>query len=374
MKITISKESLKGETRVAMTPDAVKRLVSQEIQIAIESGAGDKSYYPDSAFASAGAQVAESSKELYQDASIVLRVHPPEKQEISSLPENAVLISFLNILRTPELAKELAAQKVTSFAMEMVPRISRAQSMDALSSQASAAGYKAVIVAAKAAKKFFPMLTTAAGTIAPAKVFIIGAGVAGLQAIATAKRLGAVVEAFDIRAAAKGEVESLGAKFVQAQLEEDTEAEGGYAKEVSNQGKEKIQETIHQHVAAADVVITTAQVPGKKAPLLVTREMIQDMKPGSVVVDMAVEQGGNCDLSESGKEIDFNGVTIIGPENLPADMAMHTSQMYARNLTALLKLLIKENSINLDFEDEIIKGCCITHAGEIVHPRVKELL
>ena len=274
----------------------------------------------------------------------------------------------------PVIAQELANRQVTALSMEMIPRTTRAQSMDALSSQASLAGYKAVLIAAAALPKYFPMLTTAAGTIAPAKVFIMGAGVAGLQAIATARRLGAVVEAFDIRPAVKEEVQSLGAKFVEVKLEEETTAAGGYAKEVSEASKQRTQEVVAEHVKNADVVITTAQVPGKKAPLLVTEEMVAQMKPGSVIVDLAAEQGGNCARTEAGKDIVWNGVTIIGPINLPSSMPIHASQLYSKNLASLLQLLIKDKALQLNFADDIVNAACITHAGEIRNQRVRDAL
>ncbi|HEY9730216.1 MAG TPA: NAD(P) transhydrogenase subunit alpha, partial [Chroococcales cyanobacterium] len=273
-----------------------------------------------------------------------------------------------------EVVQHLANRKVTAFSMELIPRTSRAQSMDALSSQAGVAGYKAVLIAAAASPKFFPMLTTAAGTIKPAKVFVMGAGVAGLQAIATARRLGAVVEAFDIRPAVKEEVQSLGAKFVEVKLDEETVAQGGYAKEISEASKQRTQEMIAEHVKNADIVITTAQVPGKKAPLLVTEEMVAQMNPGSVIVDLAAEQGGNCACTEPGKDVVRNGVTIIGPINLPSSMPVHASQMYAKNITTLLQHMLKEGELQLNLEDDIIGETCVTHAGEIRNQRVKEAL
>jgi len=380
MKIAVPKEIVPGERRVALVPNVLGKLAKAGFEIFVEKGAGEGSYYSDKEYEEAGAGIVKSPEELYKDAKVILKVRPPvvsEKKgnnELDLMPEGSVLICFLETLRNPQVASELAKRKITSFSMDTIPRISRAQSMDALSSQASAAGYKAVLIAARAIRKFLPMLTTAAGTIPPAKVFIIGAGVAGLQAIATAKRLGANVEGFDIRPAAKGEVESLGARFVDAQLEEDTEAEGGYAKEVSEEAKKREHQVLHDHVAAADIVITTAQVPGKKAPVLVTKDMIQAMKPGSVLVDLAVEQGGNIELSKPGESVDVNGVTIIGPDNLTSEMSVHTSQMYARNIITLLLHLTKEGQLNLDFNDEITSGSCITHNGEIVHERTKELL
>jgi len=374
MNIAIPKEVFSGERRIALTPNAAKRLIDRGHQIGLQTGAGEAAYYPDSLYEEVGVTIHSEGASLYQDADTVIKVRPPRDEELAQYPKGVVLIGLLDILRQPELSKKLAAQGVTAFSMETIPRISRAQSMDVLSSQASAAGYKSVLWAAKAAKKFFPMLTTAAGTIPPAKVFVIGAGVAGLQAIATARRLGANVKGFDIREAARGEVESLGAEFVDVKLEEKTEAGGGYAKEVSSRSQEQIHRTIAGAVAEADVVITTAQVPGKTAPLLVTRTMVEAMKPGSVIVDMAADQGGNCDLSQVDETIEHRGVTIMGPSDLASDMAMHTSQMYARNILSFLNLLAPEIDLVLNFEDEIIDSACITHEGQVRNERIRELL
>ena len=377
MKIAVPKEVIPGERRIALVPNTINKLTKVGFEVLVEKGAGEGSHYLDTDYEEAGAKILSSAKELYKEADIVLKVRPPLMEgpdEVSQMKEGCVLISFLETLRNPELAQKLADRKITSFSMDTIPRISRAQSMDALSSQASAAGYKAVLIAATTIRKFFPMLTTAAGTIPPAKVFVLGAGVAGLQAIATAKRLGANVSAFDIRAAAKGEVESLGARFVDVHLEEETEADGGYAKEVSKDAQKREQEILKEHIAASDVVITTAQVPGKVAPALVSKDMIEAMRPGSILVDLAVEQGGNIELSKSGETVEHNGVYIIGPANLTSDMAFHTSQMYARNIISLLLHLTKEGQLALDFEDEITSGSCITHEGEIVHAKTKELL
>jgi NAD(P) transhydrogenase subunit alpha len=374
MNIAIPKETVSGERRVALTPDASRRLIDQGHTIHLESGAGETAYYPDSAYEEIGVTLHSKTSSLYKEADVIVKVSPPQEREIKDYPKGAVVISFLDILRQPELSKKLADRGLTALAMETIPRISRAQSMDALSSQASAAGYKAVLWAATTAKKFMPMLTTAAGTIPPAKAFVIGAGVAGLQAIATARRLGANVKAFDIRDAARGEVESLGAKFVDITLQEETEADGGYAKEVSSASQEQIHQGITDAVAEADIVITTAQVPGKQAPLLVTKAMVEAMKPGSVIIDMAADQGGNCELSKADETVEHNGVTILGPSNLPSDMAMHTSQMYARNIISLLRLLAPEKDLVLNFDDDIIDSACITHDGQVRNERVRELL
>lgn len=374
MKIAVAKEIEVGERRVALVPEGVARLVKQGVEVCVEAGAGEAAFYSDQAYASAGATLVSSTEQLWQTADVLLKVAVPKESEIQLLQPGAVLISFLNPLAKPEFAAKLAERRVTALSMEFIPRTTRAQSMDALSSQASIAGYKAVLLAAAALPKYFPMLTTAAGTIKPARVLIIGAGVAGLQAIATARRLGAIVEAFDIRPAVKEEVQSLGAKFVEVQLEEDTVAEGGYAKEISDTAKQRTQQAIADHVKTADVVITTAQVPGKKAPLLVTAAMIEQMQPGSVVVDLAAEQGGNCAFTQPGKDVFHNGVTIIGPMNLPSSMPVHASQVYAKNMTSLLQLMLKNGKLNLDFTDDIISSTCVTHKGEIFNPRVQEAL
>lgn len=379
MKIAIAKEIEVGERRVAVIPDTVARLVKQGLEVLVEAGAGERAYFPDADYEAAGARIVHDAAQLWGEADILLKVGPPQEREdgrleVNLLREGAVLISFLNPLGTPEVIQHLAERKVTAFSMEMIPRSSRAQSMDALSSQAGVAGYKATLIAAAALPKFFPMLTTAAGTIAPAKVFVMGAGVAGLQAIATARRLGAVVEAFDIRPAVKEEVQSLGAKFVEVKLEEDTVAAGGYAKEVSEAAKQRSREVVTEHVRQSDVVITTAQVPGKKAPLLVTEEMVSQMKPGSVIVDLAAEQGGNCACTEPGKDVVHHGVTIIGTINLPASMPIHASQMYAKNLLTLVQYLVKDGALQLNFEDDIVNSACVVHAGEIRNQRVREAL
>ncbi|HBL11128.1 MAG TPA: Re/Si-specific NAD(P)(+) transhydrogenase subunit alpha [Cyanobacteria bacterium UBA11162] len=374
MKIAVAKEIEVGERRVALIPDVVARLVKQGLEIWVEKGAGEASFFSDHAYEIAGATLISDTALLWHEADIILKVGIPKEQEIHQIREGAALISFLNPLGKPELIQQLANRKVTAFSMELIPRTSRAQSMDALSSQAGVAGYKAVLIAAAALPKFFPMLTTAAGTIKPAKVFVMGAGVAGLQAIATARRLGAIVEAFDIRPAVKEEVQSLGAKFVEVPIEEDTVAEGGYAKEISEAAKQRTQQVLTEHVKQADVVITTAQVPGKKAPLLVTEEMVAQMNPGSVIVDLAAEQGGNCAGTEPGKDVVRHGVTIIGPMNLPSSMPVHASQMYAKNVSTLLQYLVKDGQLQMNFEDDIVESTCVSYAGEIRNQRVKDAL
>ncbi|HIK13561.1 MAG TPA: Re/Si-specific NAD(P)(+) transhydrogenase subunit alpha [Oscillatoriaceae cyanobacterium M33_DOE_052] len=374
MKIGVAKEIEVGERRVALVPDVIARLTKQGVEVWVEKGAGEAAFFSDETYTAAGAKIISDPATLWGEVDVVVKVAPPKEAEISQMRQGGVLIGFLNPLGNPPVVAQLASRGVTAFSMEMIPRTSRAQSMDALSSQAGVAGYKATLIAAAACPKFFPMLTTAAGTIRPAKVFIMGAGVAGLQAIATARRLGAVVEAFDIRPAVKEEVQSLGAKFVEVQLAEETVAAGGYAREISEESKRRTQEVVAQHIAAADVVITTAQVPGKKAPVLVTEEMVLAMKPGSVIVDLAAEQGGNCALTQAGKDVVVQGVTIIGPINLPASMPVHASQMYAKNVSTLLQLMAPKGELILNFEDDIIRDTCLTHQGEIRSERVRDAL
>ncbi len=374
MKIAVAKEVEVGERRVALIPDTVARLVKQGLEVWVEAGAGEPAFFSNDLYEAAGAKIIFDTAALWKESDVLLKVNPPKEHEINQMRAGSIYLGFLNPLGNPVLMQRLSEQKVTAFSMEMIPRTSRAQSMDALSSQAGVAGYKAVLIAASASPKFFPMLTTAAGTIPPAKVFVMGAGVAGLQAIATARRLGAVVEAFDIRPAVKEEVQSLGAKFVEVKLDEDTVATGGYAKEISETSKQRTQEVVAEHVKQSDIVITTAQVPGKKAPLLVTEEMIAQMKPGSVIVDLAAEQGGNCAGTEAGKDVQLNGVTIIGSINLPSTLPVHASQMYSKNISTLLQYLIKDGALHLNFDDDIISSTCITHDSEIRHQRVKDAI
>ncbi|MFN3678416.1 Re/Si-specific NAD(P)(+) transhydrogenase subunit alpha [Thermosynechococcus sp.] len=374
MKVGVVKEREVGEQRVALIPEVVAKLVQQGYHLCVESGAGDMAHFSDEDYRAAGAEIGYSIEEVWGSVDVLLKVAPLRDREVEWIRPGTTLISFLNPLGNPWQMQHLAERYITAFALECIPRTSRAQSMDALSSQAAVAGYAAVLLAASNLPRFFPMLTTAAGTIPPAKVFVIGAGVAGLQAIATARRLGAVVEAFDIRPAVKEEVQSLGAKFVEVPLEEETVAAGGYAKEVSEAAKHKTQEAIAAHVHSADVVITTAQIPGKPAPLLVTERMVASMKPGSVIVDLAAEQGGNCACTEPGRAICHQRVTIIGPINLPSTMAVHASQMYAKNISTLLKYLAPKGELVLNFGDDIIDAACITHEGQVRNPRVLELL
>jgi NAD(P) transhydrogenase subunit alpha len=364
MKIGVLKEIVTEEHRVALTPDAVKPLVKAGNEVLVESGAGAGAYISDPEFEQAGAKIVNAAQALAAD--LVVKFHKPTSGEIAQLRPGSVLISFLYAATNPDAVQQLVDRQVTALGMDAIPRISRAQSMDALSSQANVAGYKAVILATEALPKFLPMMTTAAGTIRPAKVLILGAGVAGLQAIATARRLGAVVWAYDVRAAVKEQIESLGAKFLELEIgTKDAEGAGGYAKELSAEAKQKQQEQLGLKTKEFDVVITTALIPGRPAPRLVTKETVAGMRPGSVIVDLAAETGGNCELTEPGKMVVKHGVTIIGPINLPSTMAVHASQLYAKNVTELLKLLVtKEGKLNLDFNDEIIKGACITHAGK----------
>jgi NAD(P) transhydrogenase subunit alpha len=371
--VSVPKESFAGERRVALTPDVVKRLVAQSVEVRIEQDAGFGASHIDDAYEAAGATIVKDRDAIWRDADIVLRVQRPMtaaegRDEVALLKEGAIVVGMLWPLTNPGLAKALADRKVTSFSLDQLPRITRAQSMDVLSSMSTIAGYRAVLMAAAQNGKFFPMLVTAAGTIAPAKVFIIGAGVAGLQAIATSRRNGAIVSAFDVRPAVQEQVESLGAKFVSPAEDVTAEGEGGYAKELSEDQHKKELAFIHEQVKGVDVVITTALIPGRPAPELITTAMVEDMRPGSVIVDLAAETGGNCTLTKAGETIEHNGVTIMGPLNLPAGMPVHASQMYAKNMQAFLGLLIdKEGKLTLDFEDEIIQGTCITHEGRVAH-------
>jgi len=373
VKVGTPKETAPDERRVALVPDTVSRLAAATLEVKVESGAGSAAFITDQAYEQAGANIVKGPAALIGDADAVLKVQAPSEAEVALFKKGAVLISFLQPATQGDIVRALAAQGVTAFSLELVPRISRAQSMDALSSQASAAGYKAVLMAAGRLGKFFPMMMTAAGTIPPARVLVMGAGVAGLQAIATARRLGAVVSAYDVRPAVKEEVQSLGATFIELPLETQ-EGEGGYAKEQSEEFLRKQRELIGEHVAKSDVVITTAAVPGRRAPLLVTGEMVKGMRPGSVIVDLAAETGGNVELTKSGKDVDVGGVTIIGTRNVPSTMPLHASQLYARNVANLLMHLVKDGALVLDFQDEITKGCCVTHGGEIVNERAKQLV
>ena len=373
MKVAVPKETEPGERRVALVPDTAKTLLAAGLDVSIEAGAGAGAFLADEAYEKVGVKVEGRAGTMLHYADTVLKVQAPRESEIALLKKGAVLISFLQPATQAETVKSLAQHGITAFSLELLPRISRAQSMDALSSQASASGYKAVLMAADRLGKFFPMMMTAAGTVAPARVLVMGAGVAGLQAIATARRLGAVVSAYDVRPAVKEEVQSLGGTFIELPLETQ-EGEGGYAKEQSEEFLRKQRELIGEHVAKSDVVITTAAVPGRRAPLLVTGEMVKAMRPGSVIVDLASETGGNVELTQAGKDVDVNGVTIIGTRNVPSTMALHTSQLYARNVANLLLNIVKNGTLVLDFQDEITKGSCVTHGGEIVNERARQLV
>jgi len=373
VKVAIPKERAPDERRVALVPDTAAKLIAAALEVSVESGAGTGAHIPDEAYEKAGVKVERGVEAMLADANAVLKVQAPLVTEVASLKSGTVLISFLQPATQGDIVKALAKRGVTAFSLELVPRISRAQSMDALSSQASAAGYKAVLIAAGRLGKFFPMMMTAAGTIAPARVLVMGAGVAGLQAIATARRLGAVVSAYDVRPAVKEEVASLGATFIELELESQ-QGEGGYAREQSEEFLRKQRELIGEHVAKSDVVITTAAIPGRRAPLLVTGDMVKAMRPGSVIVDLAAETGGNVELTQEGKDVDVAGVTIIGTRNVPSTMPLATSQLYARNVMNLLLHLVKDGAISLDFQDEITKGSCVTHGGEIVNERARQLV
>ena len=373
MKVGVVKETLPGERRVAVVPDTVAKLVAAKLEVAIQAGAGSEAFYADDAYQKAGGTLVPEARAVLSQADAVLKVQPPSQDEIGALKSGAILISFLQPSAHADVVKALAAQKVTAFSLELVPRISRAQSMDALSSQAGVAGYKAVLIAANRLGKFFPLLITAAGTVTPSRVLVLGAGVAGLQAIATARRLGAVVEAYDVRPAVKDEVKSLGASFVELPLQAQ-EGQGGYAAQQSEEFLRRQRELIGDHVAASDVVITTAAVPGRKAPILVTKDMVARMRPGSVIVDLAADTGGNVELTKAGEAVVSGGVTIDGPRNLASSMPVHASQLFSRNVSTLLLSLVKDGEPNIDFNDEIVKGSCLTNAGELVHPQAKALL
>jgi H+-translocating NAD(P) transhydrogenase subunit alpha len=371
MRIGVPKETAEGERRVAMVPEVVGKLTGQGLEVLVQRGAGAGALIGDEAFANAGAQLVDDAVAVL-GADLVVKVAAPSSQEIAALGSDSVLIGFLGPLTNGEGVRALAAAGVTSFAMEAVPRISRAQSMDALSSQANIAGYRSALIGAQELGRFYPMLMTAAGTIRPATVLVLGAGVAGLQAIATARRLGAVVQGFDVRAAVKEQVESLGAKFLEFDVGGDLEGSGGYARELSAEQQARQQELMAEAIGKVDVVITTALVPGRRAPILVTEQAVKLMKPGSVIVDLAGEAGGNCALSEPGETVLRHDVKILAPLNVPSTMAEHASQLYARNIQALLGLMVSaEGELTLDFADEVIAGACITRGGEIVHEAAK---
>ncbi|MGA7802021.1 MAG: Re/Si-specific NAD(P)(+) transhydrogenase subunit alpha [Gammaproteobacteria bacterium] len=370
IRIAVPKEIAAGERRVALIPSVVERFVQLGAEVMVQCGAGAGAYYPDSAYENA--RLVEGAEALYGEADLVLKVQPPTEAEIGWMKEGAVVTGMLLPHRYPERVAALQARRITSFAMELIPRISRAQSMDVLSSQAAAAGYKAALMAADRTGRFFPMLTTAAGTIRPAKVLVLGAGVAGLQAIATAKRLGAMVEAYDVRSATREQVLSLGAKFVDTGVK--AEGAGGYARELTDEEKQAQQDVLAQHIAQADAVITTAAIPGRPSPRIIPAAMVEGMKSGAVIIDLAAEGGGNCELTQPGEQIEHGGVIIYGPLNVPSQLAVHASEMYAKNLLNFLTPMIKEGEFAPDWEDQVIAESVLTRDGEIRHQPTRELV
>jgi H+-translocating NAD(P) transhydrogenase subunit alpha len=369
MAVTVAavKETAAGEKRAALSPEIAKKLLQAKAAVLIQSGAGDKANFPDAAYA--GVETLPDAKSVLARAGVLLKVQPPTLDEIAALPEGAVIIGYLAPHADDARIKALRDRKLTAFSMELLPRTTRAQAMDVLSSQAGMAGYKAVLIAADTCGKFFPMLTTAAGTVRPSKVLIVGAGVAGLQAIATARRLGAQVEGFDVRPETKEQIESLGAKFLD--LGVSAAGEGGYARELTAEERAEQQRRLAEHLKGIDVVVTTAAVPGRAAPKIITAAMVQGMKAGAVIVDLAAETGGNCELTKPGETVDVGGVTIVGPTHLASRGAIHASEMYARNLFNFLSLMLKDGELAIDWEDDLIQGCCLTHAGEIRHAPTK---
>jgi NAD(P) transhydrogenase subunit alpha len=372
MIIGVPKESVPGERRVALVPDAAGKLAKAGHEIRIERGAGTPASFTDDAYRAAGAKVEPGGPGFWAAADAVLRVQKLSPAEANLPREGAAVVAMLAPFANREVVETLARRKVTAFSLDLLPRITRAQPMDVLSSMSTVAGYKAVLLAAAATGRFFPMLVTAAGTVPPAKVLILGAGVAGLQAIATAKRLGAVVQAFDVRPAVKEQVESLGAQFIAAEVSPEGEGAGGYAKQLSEEQHRRELELIHRHIKEVDVVISTALIPGRPAPVLITEEMVHDMRSGAVIVDLAAEAGGNCVLTRAGEDVHSNGVTISGPLNLPATLPAHASQMFARNMSSFLTHITKDGKLNLDFSDEITRGTTVTHAGAVVNEAVKK--
>jgi H+-translocating NAD(P) transhydrogenase subunit alpha len=367
--IGVLRETAANETRVALVPEIATKLKALGARVLVESGAGQAAHFPDAAYGDA--EISDAAT-ILKTADVLLKVQPPSVDEVNAVKEGAVIAGFMQAYARPDLVKALKDHRVTSFSMELVPRISRAQSMDALSSQASVAGYKAVLIAANTLEKFLPMLTTAAGTIRPASVLVIGAGVAGLQAIATAKRLGAVVEAYDVRGATKDQVKSLGAKFVETGV--SAEGAGGYARELTAQEKLKQQEVLDARIAASDAVISTASVPGRAAPRIISQAAVERMKAGSVIVDIAAEQGGNCELTRAGETVLHGGVKILGPVNLPASLPYHASEMYSRNLFNLLKPALPKGELSIDWTDEVFAGAVLTHDGQIKHEATRNAL
>ena len=374
MKVVVVKENKPSENRVALTPDGVKALIKAGFECHIEKGAGLASSLDDEQFTKAGASISAHRNELLSNGDVHLRVNLPTAEDISQMKEGSVLISFMYAFANGDTVKALAGRKISAFSMDAIPRSTKAQRMDALSSQASLGGYKAVIMGANGLGRIFPLMMTAAGTITPSKVLIFGAGVAGLQALATAKRLGAVVEVTDIRPGTKEEVESLGGRFLQVEGDESVKVEGGYVTQVSEEYLRKQKEMINKHVADADLVITTAAVQGKKSPILITPEMVDTMKRGAVIVDLAAESGGNCALTQAGKTIEHNGVTIMGELNLPGQLSQNASELYSKNVTALLTHLTGKEGFKWELDEEITKGCLITHQGQVVHESTKTAL
>ena len=378
MKVAVPKETRPGERRVALVPQGVKALLKSGFEVVVEAGAGVASGVADADYVEAGATVASGPRDTLQGAGLVLRVNPPSMSgpdELEDLSAGTILVSFLSPLTNLDLMRRLAERKVTALSMELVPRITRAQSMDALSSQATVSGYKAMLMASDNLPKLLPMFTTAAGTIRPGRALVLGAGVAGLQAIATARRLGAVVEAFDVRPAVKEQVQSLGATFLEAAEEVTAEGEGGYAKELSEEQHEKELRLIAGAIGDADIVVTTAQIPGKQAPLLITDEMVRSMKPGSVIVDLAAESGGNCAHTRPGESVVAHGVRIFGPLNLPAEIPVHASQMYSKNIVTLVGEFVDEDgAVTLDFQNDVVGPATVTHDGEVLNERVRAAL
>ena len=374
MKVFVPRETREGERRVALVPESVKKLIQKGAEVIIEGGAGSGSFIDDGAYIKEGASIAAARTDALAEADLVLMVNPPEEADVEAMKPGAMLLAPLSPTRNLPLVRKFLERRITAFSTDTIPRISRAQSMDVLSSMASIAGYKAVIMAADALPKYFPMLMTAAGTVLPAKVFVIGAGVAGLQAIATARRLGAVVEATDTRPAVKTEIESLGAKYVGVETGEEAQDKGGYAKQLSEEFYRKQGELIARHCAASDVVITTALIGGVVAPKLITAEMVEKMRPGSVIVDLSATGGGNCVLTVPGETVDHGGVTILAPLNLPSEMASHGSLLYSRNLTAFVLAFTKDGMFQLDLTDDILKEATVTHDGKVIHGPTEQAL
>jgi len=373
VRIAVPKEVAPGEARVALVPEVVQRLTKAGHAVAVERGAGASSRYPDEAYTSAGAQITPDRAATFAGAQIVLKIQPPTPEESAAMAAGTVVIAQMNASRNLDRVAKMRDAKLTGFDLQLLPRITRAQSMDVLSSQATVAGYRATLIGAELCPKFLPMLTTAAGTIRPAKVLILGAGVAGLMAVATAKRLGAMVEAYDVRRAAGEQVRSLGAKFLELQI--NAEGSGGYARELTDEEKKQEAEMVSKAVAEADVVITTANVPGRKAPLLVRKEMVARMRPGAVLVDLAAESGGNCELTKPGERVDVGGVAIVGPLNLPSQLPYHASQMFAKNLESFLTLLLaKDGSLVTNYSDEILAASLITSNGAVTQKSIADLL